>query len=174
MLTRIYEKYFLVNPRDNSKEEIALWTYLRALEWMTWPEYVSQLFIPILFIFFDYKLVLFGLIFVTFNWIIFIRSNFLFMPFVAIPVPFVVLLKWPISLGVGVYFLIKHNYFLAAFSAMWPIWMMLIMFVPDVIAAKLERNKYGIGITQKKLVYLLGFDIDLNELNEDQNGLNKN
>ena len=47
--------------------------------------------------------------------------------------------------------------------------MMIITFIPNVIFAKMEKNKYGVGITQKKIAYLFGM-AELEDIKKDVDG----
>ena len=41
-----------------------------------------------------------------------------------------------------------------------------------MIFAKMEKNKYGVGITQKKIAYLFGM-AELEDIKKAQDGVNK-
>ena len=172
MFTEFYKRTLTAEIRSYSPEEFARWTYLRAIEWGNWPHSVSQIIVPILLPFFDVKVILLGLIFISFVWICYIRSNFLFLPLLTFSILPVAFLKWPLCIGVGVYFFVTHKYFLGFISTLWPIWMLIITFIPNIIFAQLEKNKYGVGIAQKKIAYLFGMG-DLEDIKKAQDGVNK-
>lgn len=127
------------NPSEHSDDENLRWCWLRAIEWGDWPLFISQPIIPILFLFFPWWQIVIAIVILTWLWA-FIRYKYINITLADLG-PLFVLLKWPISVGVGIYFLIKHNYFLAVISTFWPLITLLIshFFSPHIQIGKLQK-----------------------------------
>ena len=141
------KELFVHNQHLYTDEENLRWCWLRAVEWGQWPLFIAQLFAPILLLFFVWWQVLLGIVVLTWLWAL-IRYRYVNIFLVAFG-PFVLILKWPVSIGIGIYFLIKNNYLLAAISGLWPlITLLLICLVPSI----------QIGVIQTALMNRLGYE----------------
>lgn len=126
------------NPSEHSDDENLRWCWLRAVEWGNWPLFIAQPIIPILFLFFPWWQIVIAIVILTWLWA-FIRYKYINITLADLG-PLFVHLKWPISVGIGIYFLIKHNYFLAVISAFWPLITLLILhFSPPTQIGKLQK-----------------------------------
>jgi len=137
---------FLFNPLKHTDGEVFHWCWLRAVEWGDWPLFFSQLIAPVLFLLFRWWYVVATIIILSWLWVL-IRYKYVSI-FLGGLGPFVIVLKWPVSIGVGVYFLVKGNYALAAISGFWPmITLVLLLLTPPTKA----------GIIQKSFMNKLGY-----------------
>jgi hypothetical protein len=56
------------NSGEHSDEENIRWSWLRAVEWLEWPLFISQPVVPILLYFYRWPAVLGGVVAVAFLW----------------------------------------------------------------------------------------------------------
>lgn len=140
----------LWNPLEHSDDENLRWCWLRAIEWGKWPLFIAQAIVPILFLFLPWWWIVIAVVILTWLWA-FIRYKYINITLADLG-PLVVYLKWPISVGIGIYFLIKHNYFLAVISTFWPlITLILLAFSPPTQIGKLQKIFIArLGYTRKK------------------------
>jgi hypothetical protein len=117
---------FLYNPAENSDQNNLRWAWLRAVEWGAWPLYVFQPIAPILLLFFNWKIVVIFIYLLNLSWSL-IRYRFI-SPFFADIGNLAAHLKWPISIGIAIYFAFQRNYFLALISLSWPLITILLSF----------------------------------------------
>ena len=54
--------------QQHSDQENQRWAWLRAIEWIQWPLFISQPVVPVLLYFFEWRCVVLLLILVTFVW----------------------------------------------------------------------------------------------------------
>jgi hypothetical protein len=57
-----------MNLAGYTDEEIQRWLHLRAIEWSGFPSFLSQIIVPILFIFYPWWLVVLGVVLVGLAW----------------------------------------------------------------------------------------------------------
>jgi len=136
----------LWDPRQHTDEDNLRWSWLRAVEWGRWPLFVSQPIAPILFLFFPWYWVAIGAFLVNLLWAA-IRYAFVDAGLASIGA-LLVLLKWPVCIGMGIVFACKGDYPSAAISALWPIVVIpLGLFTPTMI-----------GPLQEKFMRILGYE----------------
>jgi hypothetical protein len=112
----MYLSNHLLNFTD---EEIRRWIYIRAIEWASYPSFISQPIFPILLIFFDWWKIIIVLFCLEILWS-FIRYRY-FNPFISSNAVYFVKLKWPLIIVCLIYFILAGKYFLAALSLFWPL-----------------------------------------------------
>ena len=142
---------------DNlTSDEIVRATWLRAVEWVQWPAFVSQPILPILALFFTPWKIFVGLIICGYLWM-FIRYQIASYRIATAGCLFV-RLKWLSCPAVAVYFLINRRWIEAVFSLCSPIVAQLAM---------LFIHPTGqIGRVQKMFFKELGFDPEATAVNE--------
>lgn len=143
------------NPAGATFEENSRYCLLRAIEWGQWPIFVTQPIIPILFLFYPWESVVFGIIIINFLWG-FIRKIFI-SPFLADVGAMLVHLKWFVSIGIGIYFFTQGDNLLAILSIIWPI---IVMFA-QAISIPAKNGEL-------QIIFLKGMGYEIN--NEDTNG----
>jgi len=100
-------------------EEIKRWLWLRAVEWSSFPAFISQPVAPILFIFFPWYFVVLAVVALGFIWR-FIRYSFVSVGLAYSAVVPVVWLKWPASIGSSIYLFVHHEAIAAILALVWP------------------------------------------------------
>jgi len=135
------------NPRLYTDAENLKWCWLRAIEWGEWPLFVGQLICPILFLTFPWWSVAVAVVILTWVWAL-IRYRFASIVLAGTG-PWVIILKWPVSIGIGVAFLIRSNYQLATVSALWPLITLVLMWLTP---------KTKIGVIQTAFMKRLGYE----------------
>jgi hypothetical protein len=137
----------LFNQNNYSDEENFRWCLLRGTEWGDWPLFVTQPIVPFLLLYFQWWHIIFTMIALTWFWklICYKYVNVLFASLGA----FFVASKWFTSIGMGIYFLANGQYFLAIFCSLYPLVLLVMMFlVPPT----------KIGVLQNMFINKLGYE----------------
>jgi hypothetical protein len=129
-------------------DEIKRWLWLRAIEWGAFPSYLSQPVAPILFIFFPWYFVALGVVTLGLIWR-FVRYSFVSVRVASAVVVPVVWLKWPASVGSGIYLFIHHQPAPGVLALVWP-------FVAGGIGAAAGFPTY-VGIIELAFAKKIGF-----------------
>ena len=133
----IVRDFFIHNPDNYTNQENLQWCWLRAVEWGQWPLFVSQLVAPILFLFFQWWKVAIGIVVLTWLWAL-VRYTFVSI-FLSGFGPFIIIIKWPVSVGFGVYFWTQGNNQLAIISVLWSIiTLLLVLICPNTQIGKIQ------------------------------------
>ena len=107
-------------PSQHSNDNNVLWSWLRAVEWVTWPLFLSQPIVPVLLYFFSWPIVLGGVVLITLLWRAFIVPYWV-SPSLADAGPKLVKLKF-ITVPLMAYLLWQRGETLMAMIAIfWPI-----------------------------------------------------
>ena len=109
-----------MNFQAYTDDEIKRWLWLRALEWASFPAFISQPIAPILFIFYPWYLVVLSVVALSALWCLF-RYSFVSVGMAIGACLAVVWLKWPISLGSSIYLLVRHQPVPALIALSWPL-----------------------------------------------------
>jgi hypothetical protein len=56
------------NPSQHSNDDNVRWSWLRAVEWIQWPLFMSQPVVPVLLYFYRWPVVVGGVVVITFLW----------------------------------------------------------------------------------------------------------
>jgi len=115
-----------------TKEEVRKWCHLLAIEWGAFPAYLSQMIIPLLFIFFPWYFVLLSILIIDALWCL-IRYRFVSVSLAYIATIIVTVFKWPVAIGSAIYLFFNHHPFLAVFAMVWPLIAGLISILPGKI-----------------------------------------
>jgi len=124
----------------HSEEENARWCHLRSIEWLHWPLFVTQPVVPLCLLVLPWYVVVLSVLLLTILWTL---AQYRYVSVrLADFGPLFVYLKWPISVGVGIYFLIHESYFLGLLAGLYPM-LVLIMSWPIALLggdmARMER-----------------------------------
>jgi hypothetical protein len=107
---------------------------LRAIEWRTFPEFVTQPVIPVLFIFVQWYFVLTGLIVLSVTWA-FVRGRFFAPGISGRSVLFVRLLALPSAVVCCAILALRADYLSAVLALLWPALAALIGIPSSYVAA---------------------------------------
>ena len=139
------------NPSENSADENSRYVHLRAIEWATWPMFISQPIAPVALLFFPWwKVIVFTLI-IGILWTLLIR-DLLIIPVLAYMGPVIVRLKWlvcPVTAGILAF---KGSWGSAVFAFLWPL---LVSVMPAVI---FPFNPPRLGDIELRFVRSLGYE----------------
>jgi hypothetical protein len=108
------------NPSKNSADENSRYVHLRAIEWASWPVFISQPIAPIALLFFPWWAVGLSTLVAGIFWTFFVRDFFM-IPKLAYIGPLIVRLKWlacPITAGVLAF---KGSWGIAILALLWPL-----------------------------------------------------
>lgn len=114
------------NPHENTDDENLRWCYIRALEWASWPTFISQPIAPVAILFFPWWSVAIATVVATALWMLFIRHRFV-SPAAAYWGALFVRLKW-ITCPVAAFFLWSRGSKVAAVVAL--LWPLVILVMP--------------------------------------------
>ena len=110
---------FTPNFDGYSENEIRQYLMARAIEWNTWPGFLSQPIFPILLIFFKWWLVISFFILVSLYWSL-LKYRFVDVKMAEFGI-FFAKLKWLSIPACAIYFISAGKYGLAALAVLWPI-----------------------------------------------------
>lgn len=116
---------FFWNPKYHSFQENSRWCQLRAIEWGKLPLFLSQPLAPILLLYITWWKLIISILLLSYLWNL-ARYKFVSVIFADFTAT-LVKLKWPTSIGFGVYFFINQLYLLALLSTLWPLISMLLI-----------------------------------------------
>lgn len=131
-----------------SQDEVMRLSGLRAVEWLSWPAFISQPVLPIFYLFWPWYSVLIAVAVANVLWR-FVRYKFVSYTMAAVGCLFV-RLKWPVMLILASYSLWHGQYFLAA----------LTLATPLVVMAMIPLSTGMVGAVQRKFVDELLFESD--------------
>jgi hypothetical protein len=137
----------LIDPADYSLEDLTKLTWLRATEWASWPAFVSQPILPVLYVFFPVWTIYLSILLVGLLWRT-VRYRLANLELAAAAV-YWVKLKWitiPLS---AIYLFVHHHWVLALLCLGTP----LIVGFLGVTAAGAQ-----IGVLQRQFFSQMGFD----------------
>jgi hypothetical protein len=103
-----------------TSDEINRWLHLRALEWVSFPAYLSQPIAPVLFLFYPWYFVVLAVFVLGLIWSL-IRYSFVSARLAMAACTAVVLLRWPAAVGSSVYLFIHHQHVAAVVALIWPL-----------------------------------------------------
>jgi hypothetical protein len=115
-----------------TEEQTHRWLFLRAAEWTNWPSFLSQPVAPIMFIFYNWFLVLVVVFLLDVLWAA-VRYKFVNVTAATYAVYFVMIFKWPAGIGSAVYLFIHHSYFAGIIAVAWPLGLCGLVGVPGKI-----------------------------------------
>ena len=104
-------------PVEHNEDENLLWAQLRAMEWRSWPVFLSQAFVPAFFIFYDVKIILCILVIANLIWG-FMARRFVNLWFAYVGV-YLVKLSWPVALFSSGYLLMDGRIGTAALAILY-------------------------------------------------------
>lgn len=129
--------------------ELTRLCWLRAVEWLAWPAFISQTLLPVLYIFYPAYWVLLGVIVVCFLWLP-IRHRFASFRLATIGC-FFVRLKWA-TIPTGIFCLLRERRFVAAAVALATPWLASYLNFPAQMAAAVAGHPSEIGTVQEKFL----------------------
>lgn len=126
-------------------DEIKRWLWIRAIEWGNFPAYLSQPIVPVLFIFYTWYFIVFGVVVLGLLWSL-VRYCFVSVGLSRVACLTVVLLKWPAAIGSSIYLFIHHRPLVAVAALVWP----FVAAITGILPAK-------VGIIELALAKRMGF-----------------
>lgn len=142
--------YFFSRHLSNySINELGRWCTLRAMEWCSFPAFITQPIIPILLIFFNIKNIFISLVITEIIWVLFVRYRYINLDLMDIG-PIFVKLKFVTVPASCICFLINHNIPLA-----------LIALISPLYALIGSLHKSSFGRVESMIYESMGFDMPL-------------
>jgi hypothetical protein len=111
----------MLRPFDTYTDaEIERWLQLRALEWSSWPIFLSQPVLPVLLVLYPWQPTLIALLCIEAIWH-FVQYAFVSVRLSDISCLFVVWLKWPAAIVSSIYLFVHGRYALGVLVLAWPL-----------------------------------------------------
>ena len=150
------------NPVLHSVHDNAKWSWLRAVEWVEWPLFLSQPVVPVLLYFYPWQWVLGITAFAGFLWRLLEVPNFVSARVAGLGPKFV-LLKYVTSPMVAFLLFRQNEPWIAALALLWPLpgpfVLQLVISPLNAFFAQSARGKASqIGIVQERFMTALGFE----------------
>ena len=121
-----------------NEADISRWCSLRAIEWGEWPLFLAQPIVPALLAFVPWWQPVVAVVLLTWLWYP-VKSRFISVTALRLAV-FAVHLKWPISIGMAIFFVVSGRYWTAVLAGLWPIaTAVLMLLTPPSETRELER-----------------------------------
>lgn len=134
------------NPAEHTDEDNLRWAWLRAVEWGSWPVFVSQPIAPLALLLFPWWCVAVAVAALNAVWSVFVRYRVV-MPALAFWGAIFVRLKW-VACPVAAYLLWHHGAgWTAMLALLWPLAALLV-----------PRAPTQVGVIQKMFMRCLGYE----------------
>jgi len=117
-----------------TEAETRRWLFLRAVEWTNWPSFLSQPVVPIMFIFYNWFLVVAAVFCGDVIWAA-IRYRYVNVAAATYAVFFVSFCKWPAAIGSAIYLFLHHRYIAGILAVAWPLGLCGIVGVPGKVGS---------------------------------------
>lgn len=103
-----------------SEEELRRWLHLRAIEWNSWPSWLSAVGAPVLFIFFPWLYVVSGLLAAHLVWMQ-VRYRWVSPALATVAALVVTPLQWVAAIGCAGWLYWHNEYFAGTLALCWPL-----------------------------------------------------
>jgi len=128
----------LWEPREHSDAENLQWCGLRAIEWGSWPAYLSQPITPIAIVFIPWFFVILFVLGLNIVWGVTLRYRFV-SPTAAAWGPLFALLRWVTCPGAAIYLWLHGRRIDAVVALLWPLVAGTVLSLPPTRIGKLQR-----------------------------------
>jgi len=152
-------------PAEHSDEENLRWAWLRAVEWINWPLFISQPIVPVLLYFFDWSPIVVSAVLISYLWRLVVPQRFVSVGLANLA-PSFVLLKF-LSCPIMAFLIWQQNdRWGAALALLWPVAIHVIEFPITIIEAvlagifpvfKKAQSTMHIGPVQQRFMAALGY-----------------
>ena len=147
-------------PSEHSDDENLRWAHLRAMEWITWPGFVSLPLVPILLYFYPWPWVVGLVVLITFAWRV-VVAPLVVSPMLANAGAMFVKLRWVASPIMAFLIWQRGDYWIAFLALLWPFWVggMIVIWVVGLLRTPLLSTALGraaeIGPVQRRFLAAL-------------------
>lgn len=146
------------NPTYHSNQENERWSHLRAMEWLSLPNFLAPLFGPYLVLTYGWVNTIIIVFIATIIWKFLVMDRFFSMSLASAGSTLTNLLKYPISIIFAIYSYISgHGIFFSISIAFFPIISYFFQFLE--LPLQIIKKEY-IGIQQKKILKVMGYSIN--------------
>ncbi len=144
---------------EHSDDDNLTWSWLRAVEWLNWPFFLSQAFVPFLLLWLDWKAVATAVLMLNYLWVFLVRYRFVNVRAAYFGAAFV-RLKWIACPAAAIYlWLGKHDAAAAMMALCWPLLILVFPLVPLVgLLGLLVMIPGQIGRVQNMFMSKLGYE----------------
>jgi hypothetical protein len=150
------------NPAHHSADENIRWSWLRAVEWIEWPLFLSQPVVPVLLYFYPWQWVFAGAALLSILWRLLVVPSFISTELADLG-PLFVALKY-VAAPTAAFLLWRENEpWIAALALLWPFlglfvvqYSVTLMYVLFMGSAQGKASQ--IGIVQKRFLTALGYE----------------
>src|SRR5712671_5961941 len=125
------------NPSEHSDQDNLTWSYLRAIEWVRWPVFLSQPIAHLLILFSDWKAVVISVVVANAIWAL-VRYQFVSTS-LAYFGALLGRLKWLTIPPVSVYLFSRGRPQSAIITLLWPIIIFIIGIVPTTQVGRIQK-----------------------------------
>ena len=149
-------------PAEHTDEENLRWSYLRAIEWINWPQFISEPIAPVLLYFFDWLSVLRWIFLLNYFWRFVVAPRFISVAFANLGA-LLVRLKFLICPIMAFLIWQQGSLWIALLALLWPLVIYLIelplTIVEGILSALLpaiNKSMY-IGPVRQRFMSALGY-----------------
>jgi hypothetical protein len=130
-------------------EEITRFCWLRAVEWIAWPAFLSQPLLPILYVYHPVYWVLLGAILAGFLWLP-LRHRFASLQLATMGCLWV-RVKW-LTIPVALFVLFQQRRYMTVALTLATPWLASILNAPAQLVAAIAQSPSQVGIVQRKFL----------------------
>jgi hypothetical protein len=132
-----------------TQDELTRLCWLRAVEWLAWPAFLSQPLLPILYIYYPIYRVVLAVVLLGFLWLP-LRHRFASLQLATLGC-FWVRLKW-LTIPIGLFVLFREGRYVALATTMATPWIAPLLNAPAQFLAAIAQSPAQIGIVQRKFL----------------------
>jgi len=107
------------------RDKVQNYVFLRAVEWLNWPAFITQPIVPAVFIFVTWWYMLVALLALGTLWAL-IRESCISFSLASRLCLFAAWLRWPVAITCGAILIIRRQYWIAPLAGLWPVVLVLI------------------------------------------------
>jgi hypothetical protein len=145
------------NPNEHDDDTNLHWCWLRAVEWIRWPYFISQPLAPLMLLFWPWQTVVLTVLVSNVLWYFLVRPAMVILPLAQFGVYFV-RLKWLVCPAMGIYFFSIRQTANGLIALFWPLLMIVVPSIPVInLLALLVLPIGSIGPVQKRFMTALGY-----------------
>jgi hypothetical protein len=149
-------------PSEHSDDDNLRWAHLRAMEWITWPLFISQPLVPILLYFYPWPWVVGLVLLITFAWRL-VVAPVVVSPMLANAAAMFVKLRFAASPIMAFLIWQRGDYWIAVLALLWPFaGVMIVLWMVGLLRAPLSLTALGrageIGPVQRRFLAALGYE----------------
>lgn len=152
---------------EYTHDENVRWSWLRAVEWIRWPYFISQPIVPVMLLFWPWQATITGVLASNLLWFVFVRPHSVSLPVAKFGACFV-RLKWVVCPITSFYLFNRGATGEALLALLWPVLIAVIPSIPGInLVALIVIPTSEIGPVQMRFMAALGYELGKSAVESD-------